>query len=130
MSLSPGQESMRNIWQIVRQPKTPSFSKRRRDAPKVESQFFLNLLSRNIDKAYANHCGDQKDYVEPAVVEFKLQVAEHFGDNGTILLGHVHTHQENGGDKVHSHQFGQRKYDDVRRFGRGDGVEKLDWIQE
>ena len=35
---------------------------------------------------------DQKHNVEPAMVKIELQVAQDFGDDGSVLLRHVHTH--------------------------------------
>lgn len=45
--------------------------------------------------------GDENE-VEPAVIEAKVNVAQQFRDDGAVLQGQRHAHQEHGGHKVHA----------------------------
>lgn len=77
-------------------------------------------------------CGqsaDQKDHIEPAMVEVEVQSAQHLGDDDAILRRHVHAHQQNRRAEVHAHNLGHDKHNDVRRFAGRDFVEKL-YIQK
>ena len=45
-----------------------------------------------IEEGKSGGGGDEEGDVEPAVVEVELQVAQHRGDDRSVLGGHVHSH--------------------------------------
>jgi hypothetical protein len=59
---------------------------------------------------YDDNCADsshQEHDIEPPVVEVKLQLAEDFSNDGTVLYWHVHPHKQDHRHKVHSHDLGE-----------------------
>lgn len=59
------------------------------------------------------------------MIKTELQIAENERDDLSILLRHVHSHEKNGRDEVHSHNFSQHQNDDIRRFATRYGVEEF-----
>ena len=59
------------------------------------------------------------------VVKVELQVPEHVGDDGPVLLGHVHPHEHHHRHEVHAHDLREEEHQHVGALGRGDPDEKF-----
>lgn len=64
----------------------------------------------------ADGCHQEHD-IEPPMVEVELEVTQDFGDDGAILHGHVHPHEQHHRDEVHTHDLGQKQDDEVGALG-------------
>lgn len=80
---------------------------------------------QQVNNTNCGQCADQKDHVEPAMVEVEVESAQNLGDDHTILGGHVHAHQQHRRAKVHAHDLGHDQHNNVGRFAGRDFVEKL-----
>ena len=78
-----------------------------------------------IEEGESGGGGDEEGDVEPAVVEVELQVAQHRGDDRSVLGGHVHSHQHHHRGEVHAHDLGEEEDEDVGALGAGQPDEEL-----
>lgn len=63
--------------------------------------------------------------VKPAVIKVEVYVAQQLCDDGAVLQGQRHAHQEHGGDKVHALHVTHHQCDPHRAVLRGVLVEDL-----
>ncbi len=88
--------------------------------------FLWRLFVSQIVKGYARQGADEKDNIKPAMVEVELQVAQHLGDDHAVLRGHVHAHEQNRRNEIHSHCLSQKQYDDIGRLAAWHRVKELE----
>ena len=91
-------------------------------------RFVLGLHLPLVSKVEQGEGGggrDEEGDVEPAVVEVELQVAQHRGDNRSVLGGHVHSHQHHHRGEVHAHDLGEEEDEDVGALRAGQPDEEL-----
>lgn len=62
------------------------------------------LFMCQVEEEDAGESTDQEDHVEPAVVEIKLQLAQHLRHDTAVLQRHAHPHQQNRRHKIHALQ--------------------------
>jgi len=86
--------------------------------------FHVSLVSE-IEKKHGKSGSDEKHEVEPSVVEVKLEISQHRGDDSPVLGGHVHSHQDHHGREVHAHDLREEKHDYIRALRGGDPNEEL-----
>ena len=65
------------------------------------SLFSLVSLVSEVEDGHGAGGRHQEHHVKPPMVEVELEVAQHLGDDGSVLLGHVHPHQDH-----HRHEVG------------------------
>lgn len=60
------------------------------------------LFMCQVEEEDAGQGTDQEDHVKPAMIKVKLEFSQYLGHYGAVLQGHAHTHEEHGGDEIHS----------------------------
>lgn len=60
------------------------------------------VLMSDVHENDAGQSADQKNDVEPAMIEAELEIAENLRYDHSVLSRHVHSHQQHRGNKVHS----------------------------
>lgn len=80
---------------------------------------------RDVEKDDTGHRADQKDDIEPAMIEVELQIPQHLCQHHSVHRRHIHPHQEHRRKEIHAHDLGQHEHDDVRRLAAGYRVEEL-----
>lgn len=59
------------------------------------------LLVCQVEEEDAGQSTNKEDYIKPAMVEVELQLSQDLSDDGTVLQGHAHSHEQHRGHKIH-----------------------------
>lgn len=80
---------------------------------------------QQIQNDNCSEAADEKNGIEPPMVEVKVKSTQHFGDYDPIFCRHIHAHQQHGRAKVHAHYLRHDQHNYVRGLARADFVEEL-----